>query len=104
MSVAITHLLRLPRSQEFLTNGNDNGRRSVLRLCARRRYAVAEEVPLTDPELDGNRLTWSQSITKPLRLHLQFDVLVEGDEMTGKSTAGRLPSSKVSGRGSVPDR
>lgn len=65
---------------------------------------ASEEVPLTDPALDGNRLTWSQSITKPLRLHLQFDVLVEGDEMTGKSTAGRLPSSKVSGRRSVPDR
>ncbi|MDH6285394.1 hypothetical protein ACNJ7E_06005 [Rhodococcus sp. NM-2] len=65
---------------------------------------AAEEVPLTDLTLDGNRLTWSQSITKPLRLHLQFDVLVEGDEMTGKSTAGRLPSSKVSGRRSVPDR
>ncbi|PQP26611.1 hypothetical protein [Rhodococcus opacus] len=65
---------------------------------------AAEEVPLTDPTLDGNRLTWSQSITTPLRLHLQFDVLVEGDEMTGKSTAGRLPSSKVSGRRSVPDR
>ncbi|MFE5699249.1 hypothetical protein CJ179_25815 [Rhodococcus sp. ACS1] len=64
----------------------------------------AEEVPLTDPVLDGNRLTWTQSITKPLRLHLKFDVLVEDDEMTGKSTAGRLPSSKVSGRRSVPDR
>ncbi|AII06251.1 hypothetical protein C8E05_3031 [Rhodococcus wratislaviensis] len=64
----------------------------------------AEEVPLTDPALDGNRLTWSQSITTPLRLHLKFDVVVEGDEMTGKSTAGRLPSSKVSGRRSVPDR
>ncbi|GAF44646.1 hypothetical protein [Rhodococcus wratislaviensis] len=64
----------------------------------------SEEVPLTDPALDGNRLTWSQSITTPLRLHLKFDVVVEGDEMTGKSTAGRLPSSKVSGRRSVPDR
>ena len=64
----------------------------------------AEEVPLTDPVLDGNRLTWAQSITRPLRLHLKFDVLVEGDEMTGRSTAGRLSSSKVSGRRSVPDR
>jgi hypothetical protein len=57
-----------------------------------------EEAALTDLALDGNRLTWAQSITKPLRLNLAFDLIVDGDEMTGKSKAGRLPSSKVTGR------
>lgn len=45
----------------------------------------------------GERVTWRQSITKPLRLHLNFDVVVTGDTMTGHSRAGRLPRSSVSG-------
>lgn len=57
-----------------------------------------EEIPLTDLKLDGDRLTWAQSITKPLRLNLVFDLTVDGDELTGTSKAGRLPSSKVTGR------
>ncbi len=57
----------------------------------------AEETPLIDPVLDGNRLTWSQSITKPLRLNLRFEVTIDGDALTGTSKAGRLPTSKVTG-------
>lgn len=56
-----------------------------------------EEVPLTDLVLDGDRLTWAQSISKPMRLNLTFDVTVSGDELTGRAKAGRLPSSKVHG-------
>jgi hypothetical protein len=56
-----------------------------------------EEVELTDIALDGNRLTWAQSITRPMRLNLRFDVTVDGDELTGRSKAGRLPAAKVTG-------
>lgn len=62
-----------------------------------------EEVALTDLVLDGNRLTWAQSITKPMRLNLTFDVTMDGDEMTGRSKAGRLPGSKVTGYRVAPD-
>ncbi|MDX6743840.1 hypothetical protein [Actinocorallia sp. A-T 12471] len=58
---------------------------------------AGEEVRLSDVVLDGDRLTWKQSITKPLRLNLAFAVTVDGDTLTGTSKAGRLPSSKVSG-------
>ena len=54
-----------------------------------------ETVPLVDLALDGDRLTWRQSITKPMRLDLAFDLTVAGDSMTGTSRAGRLPRSKV---------
>ncbi|WAP53917.1 hypothetical protein PS467_03070 [Streptomyces luomodiensis] len=57
-----------------------------------------EEVPLTDLSLDGDRLTWRQAITKPMRLNLAFAMTVDGDTMTGTSKAGRLPSSKVTGQ------
>lgn len=59
---------------------------------------AGEAVELRDMALDGDRLTWMQSITTPLRLNLAFDVTVDGDSMTGTSKAGRLPSSKVTGR------
>jgi hypothetical protein len=59
--------------------------------------AREETVPLTAPLLDGNRLTWKQSITKPMRLNLTFDVTINGDTFTGTSKAGMLPASKVTG-------
>ena len=58
---------------------------------------AGEDVPLTDISLDGDRLTWKQAITKPMRLNLAFDVTIDGDTLRGTSKAGRLPSSKVTG-------
>jgi hypothetical protein len=56
-----------------------------------------ETVPLVDLALEGDRLTWAQSITKPLRLNLVFDVSVTGNSLTGSSKAERLPRSRVTG-------
>jgi hypothetical protein len=61
-------------------------------------HGAGEEVTLGDVVLDGDRLTWKQAITKPMRLNLVFDVTVDGDTLTGTSGAGRLPASKVTGR------
>ncbi|MEU7501143.1 hypothetical protein ACF1FE_30775 [Streptomyces griseofuscus] len=60
-------------------------------------HGTGEEVPLSDVALAGDRLTWRQTVTKPMRLDLAFDVVVDGDTLTGTSKAGRLPSSKVTG-------
>lgn len=46
---------------------------------------------------DVYHLTWMQQVTKPLRLTLQFDVVVTGDNLSGTARAGRLPASQVSG-------
>lgn len=56
-----------------------------------------ETTPLIEPVLSGNHLTWRQSITKPMRLNLVFDVTIEGDALSGISKAGKLPASKVTG-------
>jgi hypothetical protein len=61
-----------------------------------------EEIELTELVLAGDRLTWRQSITRPMRLRLAFDVTVQGDAMTGTSKAGRLPSSWVTGQRTAP--
>jgi len=57
----------------------------------------AETTALGDLAVSGNRLTWTQHITKPMRLTLRFDATVEGDAMTGTAKAGVLPSSKLNG-------
>jgi hypothetical protein len=59
---------------------------------------AGESVPLSDITLEGDRLTWKQAVTKPLRLNLAFAVTLDGDTLTGTSKAGRLPASKVTGR------
>ena len=59
---------------------------------------AAENTPLIDPVLEGNRLTWAQSVTRPMRLNLTFDVTIDGDTLTGTPKAGMLPASKVAGR------
>lgn len=60
-----------------------------------------ETVSLQDltatPEPGGVRLAWNQSVTKPMRLNLRFDVLATADAITGFSKAGRLPRSTVTG-------
>jgi hypothetical protein len=58
----------------------------------------AQTVELTDVRVDGQRVTWAQSITKPIRLNLHFDVTVDGDHLAGTSKAGRLPASTVVGQ------
>jgi hypothetical protein len=58
---------------------------------------TAETVPLAAIVCDGPRVTWRQSVTRPLRLHLDFDVVVDGETMTGHSRAGRLPRTTVTG-------
>ena len=56
-----------------------------------------ETVALRDITVAAQRVTWRQSVTKPMRLNLVFDVVVDGDRLTGHSRAGRLPRSAVMG-------
>jgi hypothetical protein len=56
-----------------------------------------ETVALRDITVAAQRVTWRQSVTKPMRLNLEFDVVVDGDRLTGHSRAGRLPRSAVMG-------
>ena len=60
-----------------------------------------ETVPLRNiavaNEPGGQRVTWRQAVTKPMRLNLSFDVVIDGDRLAGHSRAGRLPRSAVTG-------
>lgn len=60
-----------------------------------------EDIAIPDMVLvqqaDGPHLTWTQQVTKPLRLTLGFDVRVDDDSLEGTARAGRLPASHVAG-------
>jgi hypothetical protein len=56
-----------------------------------------DTVPLHELAVTGAQVTWQQSVTKPMRLNLVFDVVVDGDRLAGHSRAGRLPRSAVIG-------
>lgn len=56
-----------------------------------------ETVPLTTIVCDGNRVTWRQSVTRPMRLNLDFAVIVDDQTLVGYSGAGRLPRTAVTG-------
>jgi hypothetical protein len=58
--------------------------------------SLADITTRTTPE--GERVTWRQSVTRPMRLHLDFDVTAVGDRLTGHSRAGRLPRTQITGR------
>jgi hypothetical protein len=45
----------------------------------------------------GQRVTWRQSVSKPTRLNLEFEVLAAMDTLTGTARAGKFLSSKVTG-------
>ncbi len=55
----------------------------------------AESVEILEAVADGDRLTWTQNVTTPMRLTLKFDVTVDGDTMTGSYKAGIFPLSTV---------
>jgi hypothetical protein len=52
----------------------------------------------TDTANGGARVTWRRAVRKPMRLNLNFDVVLDGDVMTGHSRAGKLPRPAVTGR------
>ncbi|EYT82088.1 hypothetical protein CF54_15340 [Streptomyces sp. Tu 6176] len=60
-------------------------------------YGAGDELPLTRVVLDGDRLTWPQARTEPMRLTPAFGATADGHTLRGTSGAGRLPASKVTG-------
>ena len=53
--------------------------------------------PITNGQIDGNKLTWSVKITQPMPMTLEFAVEVNGDDLTGFVKLGMFGSSAVTG-------
>jgi hypothetical protein len=40
---------------------------------------------ITDGRVDGNRLSWSAKITKPMRLSFKFSAVIDADKISGSA-------------------
>ena len=58
---------------------------------------AGDSAPFIDPLLDGDRLRWSQEITRPMSLTLKFDVTCSGDTLKGTAKIGFFATSEVTG-------
>ena len=46
------------------------------------------ESPILDAKLQGNQFQWVNQVTKPFKLKVKFNGIIEGNVMTGKCKAG----------------
>ena len=56
-----------------------------------------EIVNMIDPVINGDRIDWSQRITKPLKMTIKFSLARDGDALSGSAKPGIFPSSLVAG-------
>jgi hypothetical protein len=60
--------------------------------------AGVEVVQFIDPTVSGDRLTWSQKITKPVPMTIKFEISIQGDDLAGIAKPGFFPPCKVTGK------
>jgi hypothetical protein len=56
-----------------------------------------EVVPFLEPSVDGDRIAWSQRITKPMKMQIRFDLVRDGDLLSGKAKPGFFPAIGITG-------
>ena len=47
--------------------------------------------------VDGNKLTWTLKMTSPMPMDLEFDVEINGDELSGNVKLGAFGSATLTG-------
>jgi hypothetical protein len=47
--------------------------------------AAQHSAPILDGRVDGNRLTWSATVTQPLRMTVKFSATIDADRIEGKA-------------------
>ncbi len=52
---------------------------------------------IQDGKVDGNDLSWSISVTKPIPMTLAFTCTVDGDQIAGKVKAGVFGTFEITG-------
>ena len=68
-------VLTVDRDGDTFTGTNSNG---------------TDSIDLNDGKIDGNTITWTMSITKPLPLKLRGNATVDGDTLNGIVDGGML--------------
>jgi 2,4-diaminopentanoate dehydrogenase len=53
--------------------------------------------PVTDLVIEGNKIRWINHVTKPMKLKVEFNGVLEGGQMSGKVKAGFMGSYPFTG-------
>jgi hypothetical protein len=59
--------------------------------------AEGETVPILDGSASGDDLSWTLSITKPMKMSFAMKIHIDGDTWTGTAKAKIFPAAKVLG-------
>lgn len=62
------------------------------------RSGPEDEQPLTDPKLDGNKLSWKSKFTTPVKVTARMELTFDGDSVSGTAKAGFFPPLRIVGR------
>ena len=58
---------------------------------------TGEDISLNDIVVNGNDVSWQQTVTKPMKLNVKCNVTIDGDKFTGKAKAGMFPAMTMTG-------
>jgi hypothetical protein len=53
--------------------------------------------PISDVKFDGNKLSWTNHVTKPMKMKLECSGVIEGKNISGKVKAGFMGTYPFSG-------
>ena len=60
--------------------------------------AMLGSLDITDGTIDGDMLTCQLSVTSPMRMKVDCEVIIDGDKLSGFVTAGMFGEMKLSGQ------
>jgi hypothetical protein len=55
------------------------------------------ELPLQEPKVEGNKVSWKSTISKPIKVTAKMECTFSGDKVTGTAKAGVFPSTTITG-------
>jgi hypothetical protein len=56
-----------------------------------------ETADLTDIKVEGNEVSWHQTITKPMKLKLKCTATIDGGKLSGKAKVGTFLAVTITG-------
>jgi hypothetical protein len=59
--------------------------------------ADGEETGLVNLVVNGNDVSWEQTVTKPMKLNVTVNITIDGDNFTGKAKPGMFPAVNMTG-------
>ena len=60
-----------------------------------------EQTALVNLVVDGDAVSWEQTVTKPMKLNVKVNITIDGDTFSGKAKPGMFPAVNMTGQRAV---